>query len=105
MKERPAIKFSHNYPKLHGQTEAVLLKIYLVNRDLMTENFIEYDTTFLNSAGEKEQFPLPQNKYMVLVFMGNKYIPFTTARRYTMDKHVYYTGLKGQMFNVVIKPE
>lgn len=89
------IKFSHKYPKLHGQESALLLAVELHERSDFTEKFIEYDTAF-----EGGHFPLPPEQYMVLVFLGNELIPFTTVRRWTEDKFQYYHSNIGKVFGV-----
>jgi hypothetical protein len=92
------IKFSHEYPKLHGQESAQLLAVCLCQRSQLTDKFIEYDTAF-----DGGHYPLPPGKYMVLVFLGNEMIPFTTVRRFTEEKFRYYNSGVGQIFNIVRK--
>jgi hypothetical protein len=41
------ISFSHNYPKLHGQTFARLVAIEIHEREEMLDRFIQYDTKYL----------------------------------------------------------
>lgn len=89
------IKFSHEYPKLHGQESALLLAVELRGRSDLTEKFIEYDTAY--SGGH---YPLPPAQYMVLIFLGNEMIPFTTVRRWTEEKFRYYHNSIGKMFNI-----
>ncbi len=89
------IKFSHEYPKLHGQESALLLAVELRGRSDLTEKFIEYDTAY--TAGH---YPLPPAQYMVLVFLGNEMIPFTTVRRWTEEKFRYYHNSIGKIFNI-----
>ena len=79
------IKFSHDYPKLHGQRSAELLSVCIRDRGTLTDKFVDYDTTY-----DGGKYPLPPNKYLVLVFLGNELIPFTTVRRYTEEKYNYY---------------
>ena len=100
----PTIKFSHHYPKLHGQTSAELLAVRTCTRDEMSAAFIEYDTAYEGEAGvvgPTMYYPLPRNKYMVLYFIGNERIPFTTVRRWTPEKCTYYYEAVGQTFDIV----
>ena len=90
------IKFSHEYPKLHGQESALLLAVELRGRSDFTEKFIEYDTAFTGG-----HYPLPPAQYMVLVFLGNELIPFTTVRRWTEEKSRYYHNNIGKTFGLV----
>lgn len=87
------IKFSHNYPKLHGQKTARLLAIELRDRKELTDPFIEYDTKF-----DGGYYKLPADQYMILVFIGNDLIPFTTVRRFTDLKFYYYTDCLNKNF-------
>ena len=90
------IKFSHSYPKLHGQESALLVAVELRGRSDFSEKFIEYDTAF-----DGGHYPLPPAQYMVLVFLGNELIPFTTVRRWTAEKFRYYHNAIGQTFEIV----
>ena len=89
------IKFSHRYPKLHGQESALLLAVELRGLSDLTAKFIEYDTAF-----DGGHYPLPPAHYMVLIFLGNEMIPFTTVRRWTEEKFRYYHSGIGKVFNI-----
>lgn len=100
-----SIKFSHRYPKLLGDDglvikEAMLLQIIRVNLSGLSADFLNYDTNY----GE---YPLPEyGEYIMLIFMkpteGNDAANlFTTLRRFTEDKFVYYHEKIGQMFKIV----
>jgi hypothetical protein len=93
------IKFSHAYPKLHRQTSATLLDILLRDRSELTKNFIEYDTVYAGG-----HYPLPSGRYMVLLFLGNDLIPFTTVRSFSQEKFLYYNRYVGKIFDIIIKP-
>lgn len=106
------IKFSHRYPKLHDQKEAVLIKVFGRERCNMTVKFIEYDTVYTEEYAigmfaepVLGHFPLPDGKYLVLVFLGCDLIPFTTVRRFTDEKYKYYSEAIGKVFDIIIKPE
>lgn len=89
------ISFSHRYPKLHRQESARLLSIELRDRCELSDIFIEYDTVF-----DGGHYPLPAGRYMVMVFLGNELIPFTTVRRWTEEKFRYYKSGVGLIFNI-----
>jgi len=91
------ISFSHEYPKLHGQKSAILLAVEFCGRSDLTEKFIEYDTAYLGG-----NYPLPPAKYLVLVFLGDEMIPFTTVRRWTEEKFRYYYNSIGKVFNMEV---
>jgi hypothetical protein len=40
---------------------------------------------------------------MVLLFLGNDLIPFTTVRPYTKEKFLYYNWRVGEVFDIIIK--
>lgn len=103
----PTIKFSHNYPKLHGQTSATLLAV----RELLfpkdkNADLIEYDTTYLSPNGIGF-YQLSNGPYLQLIFVGDKHIPFCTIRPkyggFSKNKKEYYESLIGQVFQIVIK--
>ncbi len=90
MKDRPIIKFSHNYQKLldsYGDviTEAKLLHVIEVDMQSLNLSFIDYDT-------DNGKFKLPKSgKYIMLIFLkpsehwvtenGSRDL-FTTLRRH-----------------------
>ncbi len=110
------IKFSHDYPKLHGQTSAELLAVRPIRIDKNTpKELLEYDTTYyvtrelsevgLGMGTIKEHFPLATGDYIQLVFIGNLRIPFCTIRRaWPQSKVNYYKSKIGEQFEVMIKP-
>jgi len=93
----PKIKFSHSYPKLHGQKRAKLIHVRRLEQPLH-EDLIEYDTR--TSTGE--YYALPKGLLLQLIFVGEKGIPFCTLRRHTANKEVYYRECEGKDFEVVI---
>lgn len=101
------IKFSHHYPKLHGQTAAHLLHVKLCDRSELSESFIEYDTVYeiepaigVCSEPVLGHYQLPNGRLMVLVFLGNNLFPFTTVRRWTAEKERYYRDGIGKRFDI-----
>lgn len=100
------IRFSHNYTKLHNQKSAKLLASTIQKRSQMNADFILYDTVYFNEKGEKAYFDLSDETYIVLVFIGDKMIPFTTARPYTKEKYDhYYAKNLGKIFSIHVKGE
>jgi hypothetical protein len=101
----PVIKFSHNYPKLWGQTTAELLAVRKLHiPDDLNDTLKTYDTTYrLKSANDGNVYAaylLPQGECLQLIFLGDKRIPFCTIRRWTPQKETYYKGLVGQIFEI-----
>ena len=91
------IKFSHHYPKLHGQTSATLLAVLPLRIDKYTpKELLEYDTKF-----DGGYFPLKTGEYIQLVFIGNLRIPFCTIRSaFRKEKVMYYTAAIGEKFDI-----
>jgi len=97
------IKFSHYYPKLHGQKSATLLMVLPCDRSELTNEFIIYDTRYYEDGNDNDCFyPLPPNRYLILVFLGDIKIPFTTVRRWTPEKERYYKSGIGKDFDIII---
>ena len=98
------IKFSHNYYKLHNQTKAQLISVkkIVIDKDTPSE-LLEYDTTY-----DGGRYELKNGHYVMLVFLGNLGIPFTTIRpangRYG-DKFINYQAHIGELFDIIIKEE
>jgi len=90
------ITFSHNYPKLHGQKRAMLLMLEKTILSKLTDEFIEYDTKY-DGGGH---YHLAPGVYIMLVFLGEKYIPFTTMRPFTEEKYQYYKTGIGKTFTI-----
>lgn len=98
------IRFSHHYPKIWGQRAARLLLVAKVDRHELDEDFVEYDTTYHDAAaaGGKGHFPLRPGAYLLLVFLGDKRVPFTTVRPWSPEKADYYTVRLGSMFEIEV---
>lgn len=92
-----AIKFSHEYPKLHGQTSAELLAVRPLKVDAHTpKKLLDYDTTY-----EGGRYPLRSGEYIQLIFLGNVRIPFCTIRSaYPESKVAYYKQHVGKVFTI-----
>ncbi len=97
------IVFSKNYKKLWGQNKAIL--VYLREIDFFNEkqkSLKEYDTLAVDGS----YFQLKNGKYLQLVFLGNKGIPFCTLRpAYNgYGKSIlYYTEYLNKEFEIIIK--
>jgi len=101
------IRFSHMYDKLRGvdlSKPAVLIRMEEIQDiRMLPENFLVYDTKYHNSNGDKEYYPLKKDqKYLLLYFMDDKGLLFTTIRRWTPGKWEYYFQSQGYGFDIVI---
>lgn len=92
------IKFSHEYPKLWNQSEAVLVAVnYITKNDFpLNQDLLNYDT----KTSKGEYYPLPKGDYLQLIFLGDKRIPFCTIRRNTTEKNEYYCSKINQLFKI-----
>lgn len=91
------IAFAHEYPKLYNQTHGVLLALFKTHRSKLHEMLISYDTMYVE-GNERKFYHLPDDYLIVLIFMGNFNIPFSTIRRYSDKKFDYYSQLRGKKF-------
>lgn len=102
--DKNEIKFSKNYPKLWRQTQAKLIAVEDINIDENTnKDLLEYDT----KANDGSYYELKKGKYIQLIFLGNKNIPFCTIRSGQSsgkmgNKKEYYQAKIGETFNIVI---
>lgn len=94
------IRFSHDYPKLWNQEYALLLNIKKTGVESLSRDLIEYDT----KKSDGDYYQLPENcDVIILCFVGDKDIPFTTIRRYTKSKYDYYKSSVGEWFKIKIE--
>ena len=98
----PEIKFSYDYPKLHNQTNAKLVKVDCLPLLELPQDLLDYDT--ITETGERYVFPFKNSMVLILTFSGDHFIPFTTIRRSTAQKIMYYKGQIGQIFDIKIMP-
>jgi hypothetical protein len=101
----PKIKFSHRYSKLirtesskngYLVKEAKLLEVISVLIKNISKEFLDYDT-------DDGKYELPKKgNFLMLIFQKSKYDIFTTMRRYTPEKYVYYKLKIGQVFDIEI---
>jgi hypothetical protein len=96
------LKFSHKYFKLRNQTSAQLIRVDLVAYHSLHPDFIEYDTTY-----ETGRYPLRHGNLLVLTFIGNNRIPFTTVRSSNPKNQwgQFYIKNVGVIFDIVIEEE
>lgn len=100
------IEFSHSgYLKFDGSEidrGMVLLEVFIKGKKELSEEFVEYDTAFVEPNGSKGNYNLPDGKLLVLLFReqrGGRLI--TTIRRFTHAKYEYYMKSRGKKFDAV----
>jgi hypothetical protein len=94
------IKFSSDYPKLHGQKTATLVAVARIKIDENTPpELLEYDT----KKADGSYFNLEHGTYLQLIFLGDKSIPFCTIRSAQPAHKVEdYKSSIGQKYNIEI---
>lgn len=100
------INFSHNYKKLAGQTKARLMFVCVFDYEKdKYPHLTDYDTAILKGG----EYQLRKGKYVLLLFLGDKGIPFTTLRSkigmYGLDKEEYYNKHLNEEFEIIVKEE
>ncbi len=93
------IKFSRNYKKLYNQKKAVLIERFIVYPEELSKEFLDFDTD-----GGKYKLNMKQC-YLVLYFIGDKKIPFTTLRKYNEENTSKYFNSVGEIFKIVVEKE
>jgi len=93
------IKFSHDYPKLWGQTVGYLMAVEKIFYEDIMQDLIEYDT----KINDGEYYKLYGNEFLILYFRGEKLIPFCTIRPYNKEKEEYYRSNINRWFDIIIK--
>lgn len=97
------IGFSHDYPKLYGQTKAKLLEVKLIDRDEIHFAAINYDTVWFDDALGAHYFELDPGMQMRLTLIGDKGVPFTTYRSYTQANAGKYANAVGEEFEIFVR--
>lgn len=99
------IKFSHRYQKMPpGFERSQLLEVLVANKDELSESFKNYDTFYHNGFYE-----LPKGKLLILLLRSQSdRFPeslWTTVRRWTPQKEVYYRRMRSEVFDCVVVEE
>lgn len=96
---RPIIKFSRKFAKIRGVREAKLLAVIQLPIESLPMDFIEYDT----DGGMYIGLPA-RGAYLMLIFSkgDSRENLFTTLRRDTDEKRIYYKNQIGKFFEVLV---
>lgn len=99
------IRFNNNYPKLCGQKQAKLLMCIsdIPEKLLRTkyEDLFFYDT--LRDDGKFYQAWQAGQKFLLLLFIGDKGFLFTTLRTDNEENREKYAGFVGVDFKIIIE--
>ena len=105
MSKLKEIEFDNNYPKLHKQETARLLMVIqdvsgaLLNNEFF--QFMKYDT--LRDDGLLYNIKNEEN-YMLLLFLGDKNILFSSLRKQNEENAILYAESVGELFKITVQP-
>ncbi len=97
------IKFKDNYPKLHNQTSAKLVFVLSIPEKLLRKVFNDlwmYDT--LCSDGKNRLSYQVGQRFLLLLFLGDKNILFTTLRTDNEENRAKYFNSIGAEFKLEV---
>lgn len=96
------LSLQKNFIKLHGQKTASLLEARIVDLKDMSDDDFQHLTEYDCKAIDGSYYPLKKNnQYCLLVFLGDKNIPFSTLRN--IQKYEYYKNKIKTIFEVVVE--
>ena len=103
------IRFSHNYEKLKNANvkdgdKVTLIEVLKIDIADLNVAFRRYDCCYYGFNNREAYYPLAKSgRFLLLIFMTKDGKIFTTIRRETDGKHVYYAGMLGKILKVVIE--
>ena len=101
------IKFSHEYFKLVNikqDNPIQLIEVFQKPTEELSQAFKEYDTAYPDGTSIAH-YPLGKGLHLILLFRDSKGNLFTTVRRFTHEKFVYYNSKRGELFDVIFTEE
>ena len=105
-KELKEIRFDNNYPKLHNQKHARLVMVIQgILGEMLLKNFP--DLTFFDTLRDDEIYYdiKPEESYMLLLFVGDKEIMFSTLRKQNEENAILYAESIGEVYKLKIEPK
>lgn len=104
MSELAKIRFDNHYPKLHNQKHA---RLVMVIQDISGEMLLKKypDFTGWDSIRDDGRYYdiKPEETYMLLLFIGDKNIMFSTLRKQNEGNAILYAESVGELFEVVVE--
>jgi len=96
------IRFTHNsylkFTNIEIDRRMRLLEVFIAYSSKLSEEFVEYDTSFISGDGSKHNYPLPKGKVIILLLIDPCGGVFTTVRRFTERKYEHYMNSRGKEF-------
>lgn len=104
LKNLKKISFDNNYPKLHNQTAAELLLVINDVSGAMLNTVCERVTKYDTLRGDGKYYHIENDQvFMILVFLGDKGIPFTSIRKMNQENIDKYCDSVGEVFLIDVK--
>lgn len=98
------ISFNNDYPKLHNQATAELLLVINDVSGAMLNTICERVTKYDTLRNDGKYYHIDNNQdFMILVFLGNKGIPFTSIRKMNQENIDKYCDSVGEVFLIDVK--
>jgi hypothetical protein len=98
------IAFSHTgylkFDDVEIDRKVMLLEVFVAKTSDLGEEFVEYDTTYIERDGAKKNYKLPGGKIIILLLRDYGGSLFTTVRRFTERKYEFYRNGRGKMFDL-----
>ena len=97
------IKFKDNYPKLHNQTSAKLVFVLSIPEKLLRKVFNDLwmDDTLCRDGKNRLSYQVGQ-RFLLLLFLGDKNILFTTLRTDNEENRAKYFNSIGAEFKLEV---
>jgi hypothetical protein len=76
--------------------ESEIIEVFIEDRKNLSDVFVEYDT--VTTDGHHYQLPSTTLIVLLLKTVGDGVL-WTTMRRWTHEKEMYYRGLRGKIVN------
>lgn len=105
-KELKEIRFDNNYPKLHNQKHARLVMVIQgLLGEMLLKNFP--DLTFFDTLRDDGIYYdiKPEESYILLLFVGDKEIMFSTLRKQNQENAILYAESVGELYEIKIEPK
>lgn len=106
MSELKEIKFDNNYPKLQEQQLARLVMVIQDISGSMLLNDFGFLTAYDTIRDDGRFYNIdPDKDYMLLLFVGDKNIMFSSLRKQNGENAILYAESVGELFKITVQPK
>lgn len=108
------ISFAHNFIKLDEQKTAELVRVKIISRTELDEETVIANTQYYeNHEVPNSDTPIrgikcshiPNGSLLLLVFLGDRNIPFTTLRQFKDATWKRYKSMLNHIFEIVVEEQ